>query len=279
MEKGESWVFTSYGNPAKKIRVVCTRSELAIGCIISQPMRILIVSDIHANLTALEAVLSDAGDVDATWCLGDLVGYGPDPNECIARVRQLPNLVCLLGNHDAAVLDQIKTDNFNPDARVALHWTRKTLTRESQEFLLSLPEVSVHENVTLVHGSPRQHLWEYLLDTRTATINFKYFDTPYCFVGHSHLPTLFYLPDEKVGAHLIMPEPFIPLSMAPRAIFNPGSVGQPRDRNTMASYAIYTDDQKLWAFQRVSYDISAVQARMETVNLPNRHIQRLSAGW
>lgn len=242
-------------------------------------MRILIISDIHANLTALEAVLSDAGAVDATWCLGDLVGYGPDPNECVARVRQLPNLVCLVGNHDAAALDQIDVDNFNPDARAALFWTRRSLTTESQEFLLNLPKVVVQEDVTLVHGSPRQPVWEYLLDTRTATINFEYFDTPYCFVGHTHLPALFYLPDERVGACLVVPEPSMQLTMAPRAILNPGSVGQPRDRNPMASYAIYTNDLNLWEFQRVAYDISAVQARMEAANLPSRHIQRIAAGW
>jgi predicted phosphodiesterase len=242
-------------------------------------MRILIVSDIHANLTALEAVLSDAGEVDATWCLGDLVGYGPDPNECITRVRQLQNLVCVIGNHDAAALDQINVDNFNPDARTALIWTNKTLNQESRKFLKNLPGVIVREDVTLVHGSPRQPVWEYLLDTKTATINFDYFETPFCFVGHTHLPVIFHLPDEMFGAHLIVPEPYMQFTMAPKAILNPGSVGQPRDRNPMASYAIYTDDQNKWEFKRVRYDISAVQERMEAVNLPIRHIQRLSAGW
>jgi len=242
-------------------------------------MRILVISDIHANLTALEAVLADAGDVDATWCLGDLVGYGPDPNECIARVRQLPNLVCLLGNHDSAALGQIEVDAFNPDARVALSWTSKALSKESREFLLKLPQVLVRGEVTLAHGSPRQPVWEYLLDLRTATLNFVHFDTPYCFVGHTHLPTLFHMPDKTARVHLIVPQPSVELSMTPRAILNPGSVGQPRDRNSMASYAIYTDDKSLWKLQRVSYDIPAVQARMQAANLPNRHIQRISGGW
>jgi diadenosine tetraphosphatase ApaH/serine/threonine PP2A family protein phosphatase len=242
-------------------------------------MRILIISDIHANLTALEAVLTDAGEVDAVWCLGDLVGYGPDPNECIAAVCRLPNLICLLGNHDAAALDQIDADNFNMDARQALYWTRRTLTKESQEFLFGLPEKAVIESVTLAHGSPRQPVWEYLLDTRLATINFDKFDTPYCFVGHTHLPVLFYLPDESMDAHLIVPEPFMQLTMAPRAILNPGSVGQPRDRDPRAAYAIYVDDQNLWEFHRAEYDISSVQTRMEKANLPTRHIQRLSSGW
>ncbi len=242
-------------------------------------MRILVISDIHANLSALEAVLSDAGQVDATWCLGDLVGYGPDPNECVARVSALPNLVCLLGNHDAAALNQIDTDSFNPDARLAIHWTRDMLTTDSVDFLRSLPEKAVVDHVTLAHGSPRQPVWEYLLDTRTATINFEYFDTPYCLVGHTHLPVLYHLPDESRVAHLIVPDSSMQLTLVPRAILNPGSVGQPRDRDPRAAYAIYEPDQNLWEYKRVPYNIGAVQARMETAALPERHIQRLSAGW
>jgi diadenosine tetraphosphatase ApaH/serine/threonine PP2A family protein phosphatase len=242
-------------------------------------MRILIISDIHGNLTALEAVLADAGEVDAVWCLGDLVGYGPDPNDCIMKVRQLPNLVCLLGNHDAAALDQIDADSFNPDARTALQWTRRMLHQESKEFLFGLPEKAVKDGVTLAHGSPRQPVWEYILDTRIATVNFDKFETPYCFVGHTHLPVLFYLPDESLAAHLVVPEPFMQLTIAPRAILNPGSVGQPRDRDARAAYAIYVDDQNLWEFHRVEYDIASVQKRMEKANLPSRHIQRLASGW
>lgn len=242
-------------------------------------MRILVISDIHANITALEAVLSHAGEVDATWCLGDLVGYGPDPNECIARIRQLPNLVCLLGNHDAAALDQIEIDNFNPDARTALHWTRQVLTHESREFMRNLPEVVVQGDVTLVHGSPRQPVWEYLLDLRIITINFEYFDTPYCFAGHTHLPAFFCLEEDSPGVGWIKPQPATQLPLKARAILNPGSVGQPRDRNVLASYAIYTTGQDLWEFQRVRYDIPAVQRRMEEAQLPSRHIQRLTGGW
>lgn len=242
-------------------------------------MRILIISDIHANLTALETVLKDAGSVEAIWCLGDLVGYGPDPNECIARVREQPNLICMLGNHDAAVLRQIDIDTFNLEARLAIYWTQKTLTQESITFLQKLPETKILDHVTLAHGSPRQPVWEYLLDTRTATLNFDYFETPYCFVGHSHLPVMYHLPDESRIARLFVPEASLQLTMAPRAIFNPGSVGQPRDRDPRAAYAIYDPDQNIWEYRRVTYDIAAVQARMFAVDLPERHIQRLSAGW
>src|SRR3972149_1045887 len=156
-------------------------------------MRILVISDIHANLTALQAVLSDAGEIDAVWCLGDLVGYGPDPNDCIALVRQLPRLSCLLGNHDAAALNQIDIAAFNPEARRAVMWTQNVLSPDNYEYLSSLPEKVVEGEVTLAHGSPRQPIWEYLLDTRTATQNFDYFETGFCFVGHSHLPVIFQL--------------------------------------------------------------------------------------
>jgi predicted phosphodiesterase len=242
-------------------------------------MRVLVISDIHANFTALEAVLNEAQDIDTVWCLGDLVGYGPDPSECVTRIAELPNLVCLLGNHDAAVLGQIDDDTFNPDARLAIQWTHDALDPDSLSFLGGLPEKSVFDHVTLTHGSPRQPTWEYILDTRTATVNFEFFQTPYCLVGHTHLPVLYYLPDESRMARLIVPEPLMQLILAPRAILNPGSVGQPRDRDPRASYAIYDIEQNLWEYRRVPYDIASVQKRMESAGLPERHIIRLSAGW
>jgi len=242
-------------------------------------MHILILSDIHANLTAFEAVLADAGEFEAVWCLGDLVGYGPDPNECITRIQELPGLVCLLGNHDAAALGQIDVDTFNVEARQAIKWTQDVLSESSTSFLQHLPEHEVIDSVTLVHGSPRQPVWEYLLDTRTATLNFGYFETPYCFVGHTHLPVLYYLPDESRVAKLIVPESAMELTLAPRAILNPGSVGQPRDRDPKASYALYDTEQNKWAYKRIAYDIPAVQGRMSAAGLPERHIQRLTAGW
>jgi diadenosine tetraphosphatase ApaH/serine/threonine PP2A family protein phosphatase len=194
-------------------------------------------------------------------------------------VAGLANLKCVLGNHDAAVLQQISVETFNPEARMALSWTQQNLNPASIAFLEALPETLVIDPVTLVHGSPRQPVWEYLLDTRTATQNFEYFYTPYCFVGHTHLPVLYYLPDEALAARLIVPEHATQLTLAPRAILNPGSVGQPRDRDPRAAYAILDLEQNTWECQRVPYDTSDVQARMRKVNLPERHIVRLSAGW
>ena len=247
-------------------------------------MRILVISDIHANLTALEAVLADAGKIDAAWCLGDLVGYGPDPNECVLRVRQLPNLVCIIGNHDAAALRHIDVDSFNPEARIALHWTQKALLDGSLTFLGGLPDrvevepISGH-HITLSHGSPRHPVWEYLLDTRSATVNFEHFETPYCFVGHTHLPILYILSDKNRVAHMLVPEANSRLQLTPRAIINPGSVGQPRDRDARAAYAIYNPELQTLEYRRVEYDITAVQELMKLAKLPERHIHRLAAGW
>ena len=242
-------------------------------------MRILVISDIHANLTALETVLDHAGEFDAAWCLGDLVGYGPDPNQCVERIRGLPNLACILGNHDAASIKQIDVETFNPEARMAIHWTRNVLNEGNLFFLGNLPEKMVIGDVTLAHGSPRHPVWEYLLDTRTATLSFAYFETPYCFVGHTHLPVIYHLYDEQKAAELSIPDANSYINLSERMILNPGSVGQPRDRDPRAAYAIYDDETGLWDYRRVPYDISSVQQRMVAANLPERHIQRLTGGW
>jgi len=242
-------------------------------------MRILIISDIHANLTALEAVLTDAGETEATWCLGDLIGYGPDPNQCIQRIRELPNLQCLIGNHDAAALDQIDISSFNPEAQQAVQWTQLQLTPANADYLGNLQDRIVIEQITLVHGSPRYPIWEYLLDTRTAAQNFNHFETPFCFVGHSHLPVFFQKNSIHQGVELVVPETPSIVKMTPRAIFNPGSVGQPRDRDPRAAYAIFDPDTLSWEYRRIAYDIQSVQRRMTAANLPERHIQRLSSGW
>jgi diadenosine tetraphosphatase ApaH/serine/threonine PP2A family protein phosphatase len=242
-------------------------------------MRALVISDIHANLSALEAVLEAAGPLDAAWCLGDLIGYGPDPNECIARVRALPNLKCIIGNHDAAALNHIDADSFNPEARTAIHWTQKALTLESKAFLQGLPEKIRLEEATLAHGSPRHPVWEYLLDTRTATINFEYFDTPLCIVGHTHLPVLYTLQDGNHLARLSIPDANQVIPLPDRAIANPGSVGQPRDRDPRAAFAIFDSEARTWDYRRVEYDVPLVQERMRKAGLPERHIVRIAAGW
>ena len=142
-------------------------------------MRILVMSDIHANYTALEAVIKDAGTVDETWCLGDLVGYGPDPNLVLERIREIPSLTCILGNHDVAVIGRMPFEAFNGDARRSLIWTEKVLTADNMDFLRSLSaNLKVREDASLVHGSPRDSVWEYILNTLSARLNFDQFTTP-----------------------------------------------------------------------------------------------------
>lgn len=242
-------------------------------------MKSLVLSDIHANVSALEAVLEDVGDFDAVWVLGDLVGYGPDPNECIEIVRDLPNLICLLGNHDAATLGQINDIAFNPAARQAVRWTRKIITSENLDYLRQLPETHYVGDISFAHGSPREPVWEYLLDTRNATENFSFFYTPFCFVGHTHLPTIYLMNNGAYYARLISPENNKIIPMQSRSIINPGSVGQPRDRDPRAAYAVVDQDAMTIEFRRVAYDIQAVQTRMQDAELPERHIQRLVDGW
>jgi predicted phosphodiesterase len=243
-------------------------------------MRVLVISDVHANRTALEAVLADAGEVDATWCLGDLVGYGPDPEASVEIIRSIPNLTCIKGNHDAAALDSSNLAIFNADARRSLTWTRSQLSERSLEFLKNLPGVLVERSdVSLVHGSPRDPIWEYILNTVTARYNFGAFTTRWCCVGHSHLQCLFELDEKKDLVDLVIAPPGKPHDLSHRAILNPGSVGQPRDRNPMAAYAIYRPKNHSWEPRRVAYDIPSVQARIRAAGLPEKHAARLAEGW
>jgi diadenosine tetraphosphatase ApaH/serine/threonine PP2A family protein phosphatase len=243
------------------------------------PKRVLILSDIHANLSALNAVLNRAGSFNEAWCLGDLVGYGPDPNECIDVIRNLPGLTCVLGNHDAAAIGQINLETFNYDARKSIRWQRDQLTTSSVEFLSNLPEKQVVDQVTLVHGSPRNPIWEYLLDIYSASENFDYFNTPLCFVGHTHIPIGYIASEDGKTLDWAMPGLSEQVILSSRAILNPGSVGQPRDHDSRACYAIFYPEISQWELNRVEYDIHSVQARIQTAGLPSRHAIRISEGW
>jgi predicted phosphodiesterase len=242
-------------------------------------MRLLIISDIHANLSALEAVLEDADGYDAAWCLGDLVGYGPDPNECVERVRALPDLLCLIGNHDQAALSMIPIERFNQDAGAIASWTNRMLTEENKAFLTSLPSKASYGNFTLAHGSPYKPVWEYILDPVTADRSFESFDTDYCLVGHSHLPLIFHRQSENEFA---LPKPVQwgeLMQLSPRMILNPGSVGQPRDRDPRASYSLLDTEEETWEMRRVDYNVSEVQVRILEAGLPERQALRLRDGW
>jgi predicted phosphodiesterase len=242
-------------------------------------MRVLVISDIHANFTALEAVLAVNAMVDAVWCLGDLVGYGPDPNECIERIHALPNLTCLLGNHDAAVVGAMELDKFNHDAAASIRWTKSVLTPGNLEFLHSLPQKSTNSLFTMVHASPISPVWEYVLDTYTAMLNFSSFDTQIALVGHTHLPLTF---SENPATKQVTRELLRSghqLKLNTRKILNPGSVGQPRDHNPRASFAILDPEHMTWRIRRVEYNVKGVQERILAAGLPEKHALRLEEGW
>ena len=243
-------------------------------------MRILVISDLHANLTALEAVLADAGEVDATWCLGDVIGYGPDPNEVVELVRTIPNLTCVLGNHDVAVLGQMDDAVFNTEARRSLLWQKKQLTDGNKGYLENLPQNAlVLGDVTIAHGSPRDPVWEYILNTLVARLNFQGFETSYCFVGHSHIQCMFQLDLIKDRVSLEIPKVGKALALTPRAILNPGSVGHPRDHDPRASYAFFDPVAVTWEPRRAAYDVFGVQERIRAAKLPEKHAARLAEGW
>ena len=244
-------------------------------------MRYLIISDIHSNLEAFEAVLADVGPFDKVWCLGDVVGYGPDPNECVERLRDLPH-ICVAGNHDWAVLGKLDLEDFNPEARRACFWTREELSPANWEYLEVLPQTVVEKGFTLVHGSPRHPIWEYILYPSVAKANFEHFDTRFCFIGHTHVPVIYRYHTENPN---LACDTFRPSSNArlvlgdDRLIINPGSVGQPRDGDHRASYAILDFDELTLEYRRIPYPIEVTQTRMMEKGLPPRLIVRLRYGW
>jgi len=245
-------------------------------------MRYLLISDIHANLAAFEAVLKDAkGKYDKVWCLGDMVGYGPDPNECVELLLTLDHL-CLSGNHDWAVLGKMNTDDFNPAARWATDWTQLQLNEPVREYLANRPIALVEERCyTLVHASPRHPIWEYILTPSIAQPNFDHFQTPYCFVGHTHIPAIYEAAnDPRQLCAFRSPE----FNQAPwtlgqqRLIINPGSVGQPRDGDVRAAYAILDLETNSLDHRRVPYPINLTQQKMKQHQFPPRLWQRLAFG-
>lgn len=242
-------------------------------------MRILVISDIHANFTAFEAVLAHCdGEWDFVWCLGDVVGYGPDPNECVDRLKELPQL-CLAGNHDWAALNRLDVRTFNPDARRAVEWTQATLTDENTRWLEALPVTFVIGEYTLVHASPREPIWEYILEPSVAALNFPHFETPYCFVGHTHQPVIYTVSDESGDAASALPHYNEPRTLnGQRQIINPGSIGQPRDQNPDAAYGILDMTTSVFEHRRIPYNVKAVQRRMLDFNMPERLITRLEHG-
>ena len=243
-------------------------------------MRIAVLSDIHSNLPALEAVASDLPPIDQVWVLGDTVGYGPHPNEVIATLQAM-GARSVLGNHDGAAIGTVDASQFNPDARAAIEWTATVVDANSRSYLAALPDFRCDGDLTAVHGSPRDPIWEYITGPQVAAANVAHFDTRICLFGHTHLPVVYRVVAGGIEPAVGLPGETVTLA-SDRALVNPGSVGQPRDGIPDAAYAILdtgvagADD--CVEFRRVAYDIDRTQREMLRLGLPPRLADRLSYG-
>jgi diadenosine tetraphosphatase ApaH/serine/threonine PP2A family protein phosphatase len=239
-------------------------------------MRIAVLSDIHSNLLALDAVLSATGSVDAVWQLGDIVGYGPEPDAVVARLREIES-AGVKGNHDAAAVGGSEIEWFNPDARRAMEWTRSAISQATTAWLEALPETLTRDDWMLVHGSPREPIWEYVTSVPVARANLNVLETRVGLHGHTHLPVAFLEEDGRI--EVVSPGDGSVLELrGRRALVNPGSVGQPRDGDPRSSFLILDTDADTVSWHRIGYDIAAVQASMRAAGLPSSLVARLSVG-
>jgi predicted phosphodiesterase len=241
-------------------------------------MRVAVVSDIHSNLHALEAVLAaiDAEAPDELWCLGDLVGYGPRPNECCATIEQRAD-VCLAGNHDLAVRGTIDLEEFGGEAAVAARWTREQLAPEAQALLDRLEPGGSAHGVALYHGSARDPVWEYVLSDEGALATLELVDAPLVLVGHSHVALQVVQSEEELTGGVARGGSELEL-VGVRALLNPGSVGQPRDGDPRAAFLLLDLDAQRASFRRVEYDVKRTQREMRDASLPEMLAGRLELG-
>jgi diadenosine tetraphosphatase ApaH/serine/threonine PP2A family protein phosphatase len=242
-------------------------------------MRIAVISDIHGNWHGLEAVLADIEreQVGEIWCLGDVVGYGPQPNRCVREVRDRA-AVCLMGNHDLAALGRVDLTDFSPDAAVSATWTAAELDREAHDFLAGLEPKVVHGGAELFHGSPRDPIWEYILSESSARAALALTEAPLLLVGHSHIPIALQLSaDDSLAGGLAKGGSEIELAEG-RWVLNPGSVGQPRDGDPRAAYLLIELPSGSAHFRRIPYDIEQTQAEIRAEGLPEALAERLADG-
>jgi diadenosine tetraphosphatase ApaH/serine/threonine PP2A family protein phosphatase len=241
-------------------------------------MRVAVVSDIHSNLHALEAALAaiEAEAPDELWCLGDLVGYGPRPNECCAAIAERAD-VCLAGNHDLAVRGTIALEEFGGEAAVAARWTREVLAPEAQALLDRLDPQGDAHGVALYHGSARDPIWEYVLSDEGALATLALTDSPLVLVGHSHVALRVVDSGDEVAGGVAPAGTELELGGV-RALLNPGSVGQPRDGDPRAAYLLLDLDAQRASFRRVEYDVKRTQREMRDAGLPEMLAGRLELG-
>jgi predicted phosphodiesterase len=242
-------------------------------------MRIAVISDVHSNLLALDAVLAQAGAVDAVWHLGDIVGYGPEPDAVVERLSAL-GAIGVRGNHDAAACGGAEIDWFNPEARSAMEWTREVISDRTRSWLGGLPERREAADFTLVHGSGRDPTWEYVTSTAAAHESLAVMKTRHGVNGHTHFPVAFLETGDRirrVGPDGGSGDSTVGLDHG-RLLLNPGSVGQPRDGDPRASYLILDTDAGTATWGRTAYDVDAVGVAMRAAGLPARLIERLRHG-
>jgi diadenosine tetraphosphatase ApaH/serine/threonine PP2A family protein phosphatase len=239
-------------------------------------MRLAVLSDIHSNLSALEAVRDDLPDVDQVWVLGDIVGYGPQPNEVVRRLQEM-GARSVMGNHDGAAIGTVDVGWFNPDAARAIEWTAEIADDNTRAYLATLPAVRRDSELTAVHGSPRDPTWEYITGTRAAGENLDAFETRLCLHGHTHVPVIFHADDGRMEIVPATPDESISIAGG-RLLLNPGSVGQPRDGNPAASYLLIDTEAGIVEFRRIRYDIARTQELMREAGLPARLVERLAYG-
>jgi predicted phosphodiesterase len=242
-------------------------------------MRVAIATDIHGNRHAFEAVI-DAAERDGAeelWCLGDLVGYGGDPDASVALAQRHCS-VCLAGNHDLAVVDVLSLEEFSRGAALAATWTREVIAPETREFLLSLKPEGSAQGVGLFHASPRDPVWEYVLSGLTAELCFDVTDFRVSLIGHSHVALSFDRQEgspasgttRKEGTELDVAEG--------QWLINPGSTGQPRDGDPRAAWLLLDTDRWTASYRRAEYDIAGAQAAIRAANLPDSLAERLQHG-
>jgi diadenosine tetraphosphatase ApaH/serine/threonine PP2A family protein phosphatase len=241
-------------------------------------MRVAVISDIHANRHALDAVLEavEAERPDTVWCLGDTVGYGPQPNECCDLVRERADL-CLVGNHDLVALGELSVGDFNDEAARAAVWTSDVLTEASRDFLAALKPSAEAEGVGLYHASARDPVWDYILSEEAARATFELSPAALILVGHSHVALALRQENDRSVAGGLAPAD-AEFELNGRWLLNPGSVGQPRDGDPRAAWLLLDLERRFAAFRRVKYPVEKTQAEMRERGLPPLLAARLERG-
>jgi predicted phosphodiesterase len=242
-------------------------------------MRVAIASDIHGNKQAFQAVIAAAEEAGAEelWCLGDLVGYGAEPDACVALADAHCTL-CLAGNHDLAVVEELSLDDFSRGAALAAYWTREVIQPKTREYLLSLSPQSSAEGVGLFHASPRDPIWEYVLSALAAELCFDATDFRISFIGHSHVALSFHRPEGEPASGTTRREGSEVDLNAGEWLINPGSVGQPRDGDARAAWLMLDTGNWSATWRRAEYDIAGAQAAIRAANLPDSLAERLQYG-